>query len=177
MFGNAPQKIAQFVLKYRWPIIIVNNLFVILLIIGLAQRGKTFSEHEEYMRVVQNNPLAKDENHVSPPPFFDGDYHVWFDADNSEMLAYDDFQQVFSKEENLIIVAVAKNGDVFTNENLASLKLLTDESWRVPYVSRVDGLTNFNYTYVQEDELLVEDFIYSVPLTDSELAAGNGSVN
>lgn len=170
MFGETPKKIGAFVLKYRWPIIIINNLIFILLFMSLANRGKIFGEHEEYMHKIQNNPLDKEEDHYSPPPIFDADYRVWFDDDNPELLAFDDFQKVFSKEENMIIVAVAKNGDIFTNENLNSLKLLTNEAWRVPYVSRVDGLTNFNYTYVEEDELLVEDFIPHVPLSETEMA-------
>lgn len=170
MFGDTPRKIGRFILKYRWPIIIFNHLLVFGLIAAMMNRGKIYSEYEQYMRVVQNNPLDKEEGRVAPPPIFDGDYHVWFEKDNKELVAYDEFQKVFSKEENLIIVVKAKNGDLFTNKNLESLKYITDESWKVPYVSRVDGLTNFNYTYVDDDDLLVEDFIYSLPLDDGELA-------
>ena len=78
MFNDTPRRIGEFVLKYRWPIIIINNLFVILLFIGFANRGMKFQEHEEYMKTVQNNPLKKDPNHVSPPPVFDADYHIWY---------------------------------------------------------------------------------------------------
>jgi hypothetical protein len=122
------------------------------------------------MTVIRNNPLEIDPDHESPAPIFDADYHVWFEPDNPELVAYDRFQEVFSKEENLIAVVVAKEGDLFTNENLESLKYLTDRCWTIPYVSRVDGLTNFNYTYVDEDDLLVEDFIVDLPLEQDELA-------
>jgi predicted RND superfamily exporter protein len=40
----------------------------------------------------------------------------------------------------------------------------------LPYVNRVDGLTNFNYTSVDGDDLLVEDFVEGLPLTPEALA-------
>jgi hypothetical protein len=169
MFGELPKKVGSFVLKYRWPIIIINNLLMVLLIYGMINRVQIFGEHQAYMKVIQNNPLAINEDHESVAPIFDADYHVWFDDDNPELLAYDEFQKIFSKDDNLIIVVVSKSGDIFTNDNLKSLKYLTDQSWQVPYISRVDGLTNFNYTYVHEDELLVEDFINTLPLDENEL--------
>ncbi|KAA3613839.1 MAG: hypothetical protein DWQ05_16320 [Calditrichaeota bacterium] len=169
MFGDTPTRIGKFVLKFRWPIIIFNCVVLIGLVAGLANRGKVVGEHGAYMAKIRNNPLAADSSHVTPPPFFDADYHVWFEDDNPELVAYDKFQQIFSKEENLIIVVVAKNGDLFNNRNLATLKYITDQSWTLPYVSRVSGMTNFNYTYVDDDDLLVEDFIDDIPLTRPEM--------
>lgn len=170
MFGETPKKIGRFVLRFRWAIILANILLLIVLMLAIKNRGEVFQAHTEYMTEIRNNPLIADPTHESPPPIFDADYHVWFKADNSELVAYDEFQRTFSKDENLIAVVVAKNGELFTNENLASLQLLTDQCWTIPYVIRVDGLTNFNYTYVDEDDLLVEDFIYELPLSDDELA-------
>lgn len=170
MNKEIPHKIGEFVLKYRWPIIIVNSIIMAFVIWGMKNRVEAFQDYANYMTVVRDNPLAADTSRVAPSPIFNTDYHVWFEKDNPELLAYDEFQRVFSKEENLIAVVISKSGNVFTNENLATLQYLTDESWTIPYVSRVDGLTNFNYTYVEEDDLLVEDFIYDLPLTNDELA-------
>lgn len=170
MFGETPKKIGRFVLKFRWAIILTNILLLVVLMLAIKNRGEIFQAHTEYMAEVRNNPLIADPDHEAPPPIFDADYHVWFKDDNPELVAYDEFQKTFSKDDNLVAVVVAKNGALFTNDNLASLQLLTDQCWTIPYVNRVDGLTNFNYTYVDDDDLLVEDFIYDLPLSDEELA-------
>ncbi|MCI0506677.1 MAG: MMPL family transporter [Gammaproteobacteria bacterium] len=39
------------------------------------------------------------------------------------------------------------------------MKALTDACWQIPFSSRVDSLTNFQFTSASHDELIVEDFI------------------
>ena len=193
-------KNASFVLKYRWPIIIVNFLILGFLFSFMGKRGQTEQEHVAYMKEKFNNPLvcvdsAKvnpdhrfkvhcADGYETPKPIFDADYHVFFEDDNVDMLEYDAFQKIYAKEEQALIVVVSKSGDLFTKENLKSLKELTDRSWEVPYISRVNGVTNFNYTYVQKgefdpdmmepgeepaDELLVEDLVPTTELTQAEI--------
>ncbi len=162
-------KIGLFVLKYRWAIILSNIALLVVVTAAMVNRGKEFGEHVAYMKELRNNPMAFDSTHKAPPPIFNADYHVFFKSDNRDLMEYDELQKVFVKEDNLIIVVQAKNGDLFTQENLASIKEITDKSWSVPYVNRVDGLTNFNYTTVDEDDMLVEDFIDEVPETKEEL--------
>ncbi len=180
-------KFSEFVQRFRWAIIFVNILiFVALVGFGMGPRIAEFEAHTEYMKHVRTNPLDIDTNHVSPPPIFNGDYHVFFKDDNKDLVEFDAFQRIFAKEDNLLIVVKTKSGDIFTNENLASLKALTDGSWEVPYITRVAGLTNFNYTtveremldaeeaeeagYAYEDNLLVEDLVTDLPYTDKVLA-------
>ncbi len=169
MPNTISKKIADFVLKQRWAILITNAIIMGLLLFAMANRISIFSEHSEYMKEISKNPLKKDKNHVNPPPIFDADYKIFFDKGNPELVAYENLQENYVKDENLIIVVKSNSGDLFTNENLNSLKQITDQSWAVPYVSRVDGITNFNYTFAEDDDLVVEDFIDDLPLTDSLL--------
>jgi hypothetical protein len=179
-------RFSGFVQRYRWAIIILNILiFAGLVMFGMGPRVQEFTAHTEYMKHIRTNPLDVDTNHVSPPPIFNGDYHVFFKDDNKDLIEFDAFQRIFAKEDNLLIVVKVKEGDVFTNENLASLKELTDGSWEVPYITRVAGLTNFNYTtvereeldaeeaeemgYAYEDNLLVEDIVTDLPYTPEVL--------
>ncbi len=186
-------RIADFVIKRRW-FIIISNLILIGVLFGLmGGRAQKAEEHVAYMANLRNNPLTFDSNHVAPPPIMNSDYHVWFDEHDKNLNAFDRFQKVFAKEDQLLIVIRSKAGDLFTNKNLGSLKKITDSSWRVPYISRVQSITNFNYTYVgievededeeydpeldfgeedaAEDNLVVEDVIESLPLNPSELTA------
>ncbi|MGL1901721.1 MAG: MMPL family transporter [Fibrobacterales bacterium] len=188
------ERTADFVLKNRW-YILAANLVVMLVLFGfMGARGKAFNEHVEYLTELRNNPLSFDSNHVSPRPIMDPDYRVFFKEDNPDLMAYDKFQEVFAKEDQVIVVIRSKSGNLFTNENLKTLKAITDNAWAIPYVSRSAGLTNFNYTYVgvepededddefdaelddgyeesAEDNLLVEDLITTLPLSPEQLDA------
>ena len=92
---------------------------------------------------------------------FKGDYRVFFGEDNPQLLAFEAMQNVYSKSDNVAFIVVPKDGEVFTAEHLASLKRLTKESWQVPYSTRVDSITNFQYTYAEEDDMMVEDLVMS----------------
>ena len=39
---------------------------------------------------------------------------------------------------------------------------MTDQAWQIPYVIRVDSVTNFQHTSAVEDDLIVEDLINEV---------------
>ena len=97
-------KVAKFVLKYRLLIILLNILILGALFMGMMKRVGEFGEHVAYMQNLRNNPLEVDSNHVAPPPIMDFDYHVFFEDDNRDMVEYDEFQRIFSKEENLTMM-------------------------------------------------------------------------
>jgi len=91
---------------------------------------------------------------------FDTNYRAFFSPENSERRNFEEFQATYTKSDNFIFVVVPKNGtDIFTNKNLESVGTLTELAWQLPYTSRVDSITNFQYTYAQEDDLIVEDLI------------------
>ena len=91
---------------------------------------------------------------------FDSDYHVFFSDDNPQLLAYDALQNTYTKDDNVFIVVERKDGkDVFDPETLSAIEELTQQAWQVPYSSRVDAITNFQYTRAVNDDLFVDDLI------------------
>lgn len=90
---------------------------------------------------------------------FNSDYHVFFSEDNPQLLAYDGLQNKYTKDDNVFIVIAPKDGEVFTKETLTAIEELTAEAWQTPYSSRVDAITNFQYTRAIEDDLYVDDLI------------------
>jgi len=90
---------------------------------------------------------------------FKSDYRIFFDDSNPQLVAYESMQKIYSKSDNVTFVVVPKDGNVFTKEHLSALKNLTKESWQVPFSTRVDSLTNFQYTYAEEDDMIVEDLV------------------
>jgi predicted RND superfamily exporter protein len=90
---------------------------------------------------------------------FKGDYKVFFSKENPQLTDFEAMQDIYSKSDNAVFILEPKNGDIFTPNNLAAVYWLTNESWQIPYSTRVDSLTNFQYTTAQEDDLIVEDLV------------------
>ena len=90
---------------------------------------------------------------------FKGDYKVFFSEGNPQLTAFESVQEIYSKSDNVAFILEPKNGDIFTKENLAAVYWLTTQSWQVPYSTRVDSISNFQYTIAEEDDLIVEDLV------------------
>jgi predicted RND superfamily exporter protein len=147
---NALKKVRNYTNKFaeNWARFIIKYkwfvlLFTIVLAMGLASQGKME---------------------------FDGDYHVFFSESNPELEAFDDLQDKYTKDDNIILVLAPANGDVFTRENLIAIEELTADAWNTPYSSRVDAITNFQHTSAVGDDLYVDDLSYqSEKKTDIEI--------
>ena len=88
---------------------------------------------------------------------FKSDYRVFFGEDNPELNAFESMQNIYNKIDNVSFVVAPKDNNVFTPKHLESLKKLTKESWQVPHSARVDSITNFQYTYAEDDDMIVEN--------------------
>jgi uncharacterized protein len=87
---------------------------------------------------------------------FDNDYRAFFTDDNPELLAYDEVENTYTKSDNVFILIEPKTGDVFQPEVLKLIEELTTSAWQTPYSRRVDSLQNFQNTYAEDDDLVVE---------------------
>jgi predicted RND superfamily exporter protein len=87
------------------------------------------------------------------------DTRVFFSEDNPQLQALEALENTFSKDNSIFFVVAPQNGNVFTRETLKAVEELTEASWRMPYSSRVDSVTNFQHTRSEEDDLIVEDLV------------------
>ncbi len=90
---------------------------------------------------------------------FNGSYKIFFDDNNEQLLAHLNNEDTFIKSNNIVFVFEALNGNIYTPENLASIEETTNESWQLPYSSRVDSMTNYQHTEVIDDDLNVADLV------------------
>ncbi|MEO0398062.1 MAG: MMPL family transporter [Pseudomonadota bacterium] len=98
---------------------------------------------------------------------FTDNYRAFFSEQNPELRAFEDFQARFTKSDNILFVLTPKDGsEVFTNETMAAVGKITEQGWQVPFARRVDSLTNFQHTYANGDELIVED-LFETPGEDT----------
>ena len=102
---------------------------------------------------------------------FTNDYRVFFSEDNPELKAFEAMQDIYTKTDNVLFVVEPENGDVFSKKTLDVIEQLTDQSWQIPYSTRVDSITNFQHTIAQDDDLQVSDLVENaLESTDNELA-------
>lgn len=91
--------------------------------------------------------------------YFESDYKIFFKPDNPQLIAYQNIQNTFAKDDGMTFVIAPDDGDVFTNDTLELVHDLTEFGWQLPNSSRVDSLTNYQHTYAEGDDLIVIDLV------------------
>lgn len=119
----------EWLIKYRWIAILIS-----LVCVGALASGGRFLS-------------------------FTSDYQVFFGESNPQLSAFNELQETYSKNDNVLIMLEPEDGQVFKTDTLQAIVSLTEMAWKTPHSSRVDSLSNFQYTYAEEDDLIVEDLI------------------
>ncbi|MEL7451647.1 MAG: RND transporter, partial [Pseudomonadota bacterium] len=88
---------------------------------------------------------------------FASNYRAFFSDENPELVAFEDLQATYTKNDNFLFVLDPKGGGAFNADTLAAVETLTESAWKIPYAIRVDSISNFQHTYGVEDDLIVED--------------------
>jgi predicted RND superfamily exporter protein len=93
------------------------------------------------------------------------DYRTFFSEDNPDLVAYQELEDIYSRNDNVLFVVRPESGDVFTARTLEAVRNLTEDAWQIPHSTRVDALSNFQHTWADGDELIVEDLVPSGEIT------------
>ncbi|WP_299880708.1 RND family transporter [uncultured Cocleimonas sp.] len=119
------KKYAESVIKLRWVLLIAS---VVLMLIA-ASGAKNL--------------------------FFNNDYHIFFSEDDPRLKAFEDLQNTYTKNDNVILVLAPKDGVVFKTDTLAAIEDVTERAWQTPYSIRVDSLSNYQHSESVEDDMSV----------------------
>ncbi|MCG6936846.1 MAG: MMPL family transporter [Gammaproteobacteria bacterium] len=117
------------IIRYRWLIIIASVLVTVILAMG--------------MQYLAFNP----------------DSRVFFSEQNPQLVAMEELENTFVKNENIYIAVQPETGDVFNRKTLGIINELTEACWQIPFSNRVDSITNFQHMDVQGDDLSVDDLV------------------
>ena len=140
MNSNSVNGFGNWVIRFRWLIIPTTLLFVFVVAKGTGFLG------------------------------FATDYRVFFSKDNPQLVAFETLQNTYTKNDNVMFAVEPKDGNVFTRETLAIIEEITRASWKIPYSLRVDSITNFQYTWAEGDDLVVQDLVENAEsFTDEQL--------
>lgn len=134
-------RFAQWIVEHKWTTILLSLIFVFGASIGAKQL--TLS----------------------------GDYRIFFKADDPQLVAFDALQKAYTKNDNVLFVLAPKDGKVFTPDTLDAVIKLTNQAWKLPFSSRVDSVTNYQYSQAEGDTLSVGDLVKNPrTLTAEDLA-------
>ena len=101
---------------------------------------------------------------------FKNDYRMFFSKENPELLAFESLQKTFTKADNVLIAITPLQGVVARRETLAAIEALTSRSWQLPGATRVDSITNFQDSFADGDEIVVQDMArHAGTLTDEQV--------
>jgi uncharacterized protein len=103
---------------------------------------------------------------------FKNDYRMFFSNDNKELQAFEVLQKKYTKSDNVLFVVSTEEANVFTKKIIEFLYTFTERSWKLPFVKRVDSITNYQYSFADENGLVVNNLVRDpVELNDKSLEA------
>ena len=133
-----PARLAEWVVAHPWPVILASLLLVAAAASGILRLG------------------------------FSGDYRIFFDDDNPQLLALEALEDTYGKNENVVFLIVPDDGDATSQTALSTAVWLTEAAWQTPWSRRVDSLANFQYTTAAGDDLYVRGLVDPQQLSDPE---------
>ncbi len=90
---------------------------------------------------------------------FEGSYKIWFDKDSKIIKDYEVFRSRFSGDDTFIVAFRDEQG-IFNAHAVSSILELTKEFQKLEGVRKVDSLSNYQYISSEDDDIIVEDFLY-----------------
>ena len=126
------------VIAWRWPIIAAT-----IVLAGVAASGTIFLR-------------------------FSADYLIYFDKDDPQLLAYEAMDNTYGTNDNVLFALVPDDRDATSALSLEAAAWLTEQSWKLPFASRVDSVTNFQHATAHGDDILIRDLVDEPALADEE---------
>lgn len=87
------------------------------------------------------------------------DNRVFFGPENPELKLLTTLEKDYSQTNDVLVAIEAKDGDVFTRDSLEAVVALTGQLWKAPFATRVDSLTNFQYSRGDTDAVEIGDLV------------------
>ena len=91
---------------------------------------------------------------------YEGSYKIWFDKESKILQEYENFRTTFSGDDTFVVAFKDEEG-IFTPKAVNAILYLTKEFKKIEGVSKVDSLSNYQYISSEDDDIIIEDFIYN----------------
>ena len=93
-----------------------------------------------------------------------------FQEDDPHLVRLEEFEATYAVSDSILVVVEPPGDIIFTRDAMVAVERLTDALWQMPYVVRVDSLTNHLHIEGTEESLIVEPLVDdAISLDDAEL--------
>jgi uncharacterized protein len=99
---------------------------------------------------------------------FDSSIEIWFLENDPDLIIYHEFLDRFVADEVVVMGVFAD--DIFTPEVLASIKRITKQAKRAPYVHRVTSLSNIRIARGSDGYVSISPLFRTVPRDEAGIA-------
>lgn len=127
--SKAVQTYTGILLRFRWLVVIIS-----FLVCGAIGTGMT------HLRTTPDN-------------------RVFFGPDNPQLKQFEALEATYRQSNDVLVAVSARSGDIFTAERLRLVRQITEDLWTVSHVTRVDSITNYQFSQAADDELMVNDLV------------------
>ncbi len=134
-------QLGRWAIRWRWPTIVATLVLTII-----ATIGTLFLE-------------------------FSADHRVYFSKNNPQLLAYNALEDTYGKSDNVFFTIAPEDRDATSPLALEATIWLTEQSWRIPFATRVDSITNFQHITAQGDDILVRELVNEATLKEANQRA------
>lgn len=90
---------------------------------------------------------------------FKSDYREFFEKTDPHRIVFDEMQDEFGSSDNIMFLLAPKSQNIYSQEVLQAVYELTDAAWQTPFSYRVDSLSNYQFSWSEQDDLMVEDLV------------------
>ena len=89
---------------------------------------------------------------------FNPDTRAFLGNENPQAQALEHLENSYSKAGTVSFILTAKEADIFSPESggLAAIEALTELGWQLPHSTRVESLANYQHSYAEGDDLIIE---------------------
>lgn len=126
---TASDRIAQWILRYNWTLAAILAVVLIGLFAGI------------------------------PRLQFSADNRAFFGSANQEFRDLEALDETYSGSSGLLFMIVPPSGAEFAPTTLSALQAMTEDAWQIPFVLRVDSPINYNQSYSEGDDIIVEPLL------------------
>jgi len=87
-------------------------------------------------------------------------HDTYFDSDNPRFAEYNEIQETFTNTDNVMFMVSASSTEhLLSPETLSAIEWLTKKSWTLPFVDRVESITNAQVVSYTNGKITINDMV------------------
>ena len=95
---------------------------------------------------------------------FQTDYRIFFSEENPDLTEFENIEKQYGATDSVVFIIHTPKASIYDGRSLKIIQDFTKDAWKLPATKRVDSLSNYQHSFADGDDLIVEDLVYGNPL-------------